>query len=507
MTSKANTTQRGTTCGVHRLGSSALAACFGLALFAACGVYPKGTCDETSTCPPDDAGSDVVNVGDAPVDAPEGCDPNADPKDAPKCVDDSFGVFVDTTGGSDSNVGTKQSPLKSINSALGKLAGKARVYVCAGTYAEHVKTITNASVFGGFACGTWAYDASKPKVAPADAGYALEVTGASGTIADIEFVAQPGTSTSVSSVAVLIANSPQLTLRRVKIEAGAALKGDDGADALSGVSTPASYDGIIGTASAGGALKSCACSTGGTSKGAKGGDPSGPEPDGATGEIAQVPPTSTGAGGTRSDCELNGTGVGRPGSDAPPASSASAPSLGTLDATGWHPGDGSAGNNGVPGQGGGGGGSYAKGMPAQNGGGGGGACGGCGGGGGGGGKGGGASIAVLSVQSTVTLQASELVTANAGAGGRGKSGMSGAGGGIHGNPGNGACAGGNGGTGGAGGAGSGGAGGLSVGVLSKGPKPTLDTTTVTNGDKGAAGAGGGGNNGPDGQKSPTLELQ
>ena len=488
-----------------------LVAVVGASCLVRCTPIP-GICDDPGSCKDTDGGADADGgPGDAPIDGyvPPGCDPLAEPKDAPKCVVDKFGVFVDATGGAETNLGTKASPVKTIATALAMRGGKPRVYVCEGSYAEHVKLTSGVAIYGGFACGTWTYSGTKAKVAPSDAGYALEVNGAMGTVADVEFVAQPGTDASRSSVAVAVTNSPQLSLRRVKVEAGAGFKGDDGADGAPGVATPASLDGIVATASAGGAAKGCTCSTGGTSKGAKGGDPTGAEPDGANGEIVQVPSTSSGAGQTRSDCEGGGPAA-KAGSDAPAVGNASAPSLGTLDATGWRPGDGSGGPNGVPGQGGGGGGSYVKGAPIVNGGGGGGACGGCGGGGGGGGKGGGASIAIISVQSTVTVQASQLVTANAGAGGTGKTGIAGgAGGGKGGVPvGSFACTGGNGGSGGAGGAGSGGAGGISVGVLSKGPKPTLDTTTtVTTGDKGTPGAGGAGNNGPDGRKAPSLELQ
>ena len=488
-----------------------LALCFGVSAAAAlsCSDFNEAAASADGGV---GDGAKLDEAGNVVTGTPAGCDASAEPKDAPKCADDSFAVFVDATNGAEGNAGTKASPVKSIGGALGKLGVKSRVYICAGTYAEHVKLTTNASLYGGFACGAWSYTGDKAKIAPADAGYALDVGAASGTVADVELVAPPGSATSVSSVAVFVANSPQLTLRRVKVQAGAGLKGDDGADAVGGVSTPAAVDGTTGSASTGGPATSCTCSTGGTSKGAKGGDTSGPTPNGGIGETAQATPTpstATGVGGTRSDCEMTIGGNGRVGSAAPPSGAAAAPSLGTLDATGWHPGDGVAGPNGIPGQGGGGGGSYTIGMPAQNGGGGGGACGGCGGGGGGGGKGGGASVAVVSVQSTVTVHASELVTANAGAGGAGKAGAGGAGGGVGGSKltGTGACNGGNGGTGGAGGAGAGGAGGLSVGVLSKGPKPTLDTTTVTTGDKGAAGAGGAGNDGPDGQKAPSFEVQ
>jgi len=74
-------------------------------------------------------------------------------KDAPKCVVSDFGVFVDGRSGADTNTGTKESPVKTIGAALGKLGGKSRVYVCDGTYGEHVKLSSAVSMYGGFVCG------------------------------------------------------------------------------------------------------------------------------------------------------------------------------------------------------------------------------------------------------------------------------------------------------------------------------------------------------------------
>lgn len=53
----------------------------------------------------------------ASVDAPLGCDASADAKDAPKCVVSEFGVFVDASGGSDTNPGTQESPMETLTAA------------------------------------------------------------------------------------------------------------------------------------------------------------------------------------------------------------------------------------------------------------------------------------------------------------------------------------------------------------------------------------------------------
>lgn len=84
------------------------------------GLEPGDAGSSGNEAAPGDGGGDVV--------VPPGCDPLAEPKDAPKCVVSDFGVFVDGAGGSDGNAGTKASPVKTLAAALSKLAGKSRVY-------------------------------------------------------------------------------------------------------------------------------------------------------------------------------------------------------------------------------------------------------------------------------------------------------------------------------------------------------------------------------------------
>ncbi|HSO40687.1 MAG TPA: DUF1565 domain-containing protein, partial [Labilithrix sp.] len=107
-------------------------ALFAAALHLHCSSDPV-SCDEAHTCGGTDGGGPEGSA-DAPVDVPKDCDAAAEPKDAPKCVVSDFGVFVDATSGSNTNPGTKDSPVKSITAALAKLAGKPRVYVCEGSY-------------------------------------------------------------------------------------------------------------------------------------------------------------------------------------------------------------------------------------------------------------------------------------------------------------------------------------------------------------------------------------
>ncbi|MDB4946157.1 MAG: Glycine-rich cell wall structural protein precursor [Labilithrix sp.] len=465
-------------------------------LVANCGS-DAATCDELRTC--GSSGTSGGPEGGADANVPDGCDAAAEPKDAPKCVVNDFGVFVDANG-NDANAGTKESPVKTITAALGKLAGKTRVYVCEGTYAEHVKLTTAVSVYGGFACGGWDYTGAKPKVAPTDVGYALEVADVASalTIVDMSFVAADAVAKGDSSVAAFAHGAGALTINRSELKAGLAQGGADGDPGVTGAPVMGDLKGNPPkTATVAGEQKVCTCTTGGTSTGAAGGGPNGAGAKGG-------PPLAGGAGGLAStDCskmEPNGIGDnGDPGTPADPGAAATA--LGKISLEGWQPGAGGDGKAGTPGQGGGGGG----GLDALNAGAGGG-CGGCGGSGGRGGKGGGASIALIAIDSKVTITDAALSASVAGdGGGGGPFGPGGAGG----TAGLALCSGGTGGKGGDGGSGGGGAGGISAAVLYKGGAPTNNNSTLTPGKAGGKGVGGtpGMNDGVEGKSADMLEVQ
>jgi hypothetical protein len=437
--------------------------------------------------------------GDGPSDAlpdvpvPPGCDAAADPKDAPKCVVSEFGVFADATAGADTNPGTKDAPVKTLAAALSKLAGKARVYVCEGTYPEHLALSTPVSLYAGFACASWSYTGAKAKVAPADAGYALEVKGASGPVilADLDVTAKDADAPGESSVAAFVLNSTNVTLRRVTLTAGNGMDGTDGTTAADFAPTNAP-DGTAGAA--GGAATpnpSCLSSIGGA--GGKDGTT-----NGAAGVVAVNPvyPTgNNGAGGTA------GPTCGIPAADGSyglaGAAGAGAATPGTLDANGWKGTDGTPGGAGGNGQGGGGGAQRVAGGVGGSGG-----PGGCGGAGGARGTAAGSSVALLVFQSPLALENTALRANDAGRGGNAANGQKAQLGNLtNASPSSvaTACAGGAGGVGGSGGGGGGGAGGLSAGILYKGTAPTVDGAStsaadtlpsVTLGKKGAAGTKG-----------------
>lgn len=475
--------------------------------FSGC-ASSAATCADDSTCPGSpnaDAGDGSVGPGDAQPDVvapPAGCDPTADPKDAPKCVVSDYGIFVDATSGLDTNAGTPDAPVRLISTALGLLKGKPRIYVCEGNYTEKVALASAVSIYGGFACKTWTYSGNKAVFKPTDTGAAITVTGTTSEVvlADLDVTAADGKSPGDSSIGIFAANASRVGLTRMKIAAGLGANGQDAADKsdFSPSSGPPGKNGTDSTAP-GQATPNPDCTT---SVGGAGGDATGDATDnGMDGKVkppSPSPASATGAGGTTGG--TCGTGNGTIGSNGAGGSTgAGATTLGTFTENGWAPTSGADGGNGVDGQGGGGGARLA-GLNI----GGAGAPGGCGGAGGGKGQGGGASIGVASFQSTLILDAvTTIATGVAGNGGRGAKGQKaqlGGTGGTFPNQSQ-ACNGGQGGIGGSGGGGGGGAGGLSVGVFYKGSPPSIggqnvsDAPTqagITLGTQGAVGAAGGG---------------
>lgn len=426
-----------------------------------------------------DGGGDGANNDGAPT-----CDPSKDPS----CVSDSTGLFVNGASGSDSNAGTKESPLKTIGAAVSKASSsKPNLYICAGTYDEPVALTSALNLYGGLSCGDWSYTGTPSVVAPSSKGFALKITSLSSaiTISDMEFDAQDATDPGESSIAVFAYQASAMTLKRVKVKAGkgaSAGAADDPPTNLFDADAGA-LTGNAASGTTGGPAKVCACKSSGTTTGGAGGAAGNPAVDGGPGTsdpVAVVQGGRTGAGGAGFNSTSGACAPGLSGSDGSASDGGAASvSNGAITSTGWTPSAGTAGGAGDPGCGGGGGGGGVAGGS------GGGGCGGCGGAGGLGGPGGGSSIAILVNQTALTVMACTLITSDAGKGGKGSTGEGGAGGGA-GNVG--ACGGGLGGNGAGGGGGAGGAGGVSVGVVYSGSAPSIDGATTTT--PGQAGAGG-----------------
>jgi len=445
---------------------------------------------------------------DADAQAPE-CDPVTD---SLHCM--TTGVFVDSVGGQDTNDGTQSSPVKTVAKALAlaKSQSKPSVFLCKGSYgAVTLNTASTAatSLYGGFDCSTWAYDQSnKTLIASLDSTPALRITGFADSIviSDLSFESKDANNPGDSSIAIFIANSQDVTLRRVTATAGAGAAGTNPGAPPTNLVTKSAAAAVDAT---GAGPTECDCTNGSKSIGGVGGNggnnpmsgqpgssnPSVGESGWGTGGAAYKagpPPTTCGPGNTGANASLGGSG------------GAGAASWGTLDADGWHPADGNPGTAGNPGQGGGGGGG---GQSTTGGGGGSGACGGCGGAGGFGGGGGGASIAVASYMSTVTITGGSFTSSAGGVGGKGGDGEVGgsgpAGGDVVAGDDGAGCKGGSGGNGAGGGGGGGGAGGLSVSILWLGGTMTRDPSTLVmmgaGGTQGMLGNPGGGGKNSSGQ--------
>ncbi len=426
--------------------------------------------------PPSGDGGDAAVV----VPPPPGCDPAADPKDAPLCVVDAFGLFVDPASGDDKNDGARATPLKTLGAAIATRTGKPRIYLCEGVAPESVKLNAPVSIFGGFRCNDWSYSGVRTTVGSPEGGYALEIdrVGAPLTIADVTFTSAPGSIDRRTSIAAFVHGCSRVELRRVELIAKAGFGGLSPARAAPG--SACQFQAQPGGGGSGGAPGACTCEGGAKSSGGGGGTFGGAMGQAGTPvRVQPVPGGATGAGGAASS-------PGKRGSDGPVGGPGrGAKCRGTLWPTGWAPCDGTPGSLAGAGQGGGGGGGSSLG------GGGGGGGGGCGGQGGAAGGGGGGSIAVASVDSALFLVSSKLASDAGGAGGEGAAGGPGGGSGAGGsgypylmeNPG------GDGGSGGEGGPGGSGAGGVSAGVVWNGVPPNILQTTIVTGAAGAAGLG------------------
>jgi hypothetical protein len=444
-----------------------------------------------------------------------------EPKDSPKCVSSDFGVFVSPNGKPD-GTGKMDDPVNSITAGLAKVGPLRRLYICDGSYPEHVVLKAAISLYGGFKCDTWAHDdAIKPVVGKiTESGYGLDVQSVSGAfdIFDLEFGAGNGDDAFPNSIAARFVGTSGATLRRVKLTARDGLPGKKGDVGVAGSTvdhtnfdgtvTPFDATGTPGTSSVQGVGKTCRCVNAPAAETTIGGSGGAPGSGAGTGGVAgapTLPPTSgdDGKGGAVNapNCGV-GDGTGHNGAaHAQAAGGPVATRLGTLSDGDWKAEPGADGATALLGQGGGGGSGQSGGAGS------GGACGGCGGFGGKAGTGGGASIALLAVASPVHITG-ELVTGKGGRGGDGGDGGDGGPGGTGGrsSSGNG-CNGGDGGKGGKGGPGSGGAGGLSVGVLTSGTPPITDGSTFTLGAFGDGGTGLSTNSGPPGIKANSASVE
>jgi len=153
-------------------GSTSLAGCSGAGgLFGSQdgGAGTGGQGGQGGTAGTDAGGSGGSGAGGGAGSDGGTCDASGAPKDNPCAIDDQYGVFIDSTGGSDdAGDGSEQNPYQTFKKGIEQAtaAGK-RLFACAVTYAESVKlTAANNGIemYGGFDCSSWAYTGDKTEV-------------------------------------------------------------------------------------------------------------------------------------------------------------------------------------------------------------------------------------------------------------------------------------------------------------------------------------------------------
>lgn len=500
-----------------------------LALAAGCAVDPFASSPEAKDAGGPNVDGGVGNDGQAPVadaapviDAalPPGCDAKKLPADDACVIDEAAAVFVSTTG-SASGDGTRAKPLASIADGitLAKLAKK-RVYVCEGSYPESVVLANGVSMFGGFDCTSWKWNASgRAKIAsPQSPAMRATSINLDTRVEGFDVVAPAGTANAPSSIGFIAATSPGVRFVHGSITAGAGFAGAPGSDAVQLANGPwvdgdaNMKDAYCGTSILcqtqhgfkNGGTNTCVGKTGYVGgAGGEGGNGGSFIDNGfqwsqqtATSVgLPQVATSATAAGSTG----VSASQVGAAGTVGTNGANGTA---GVFSASGFTPADGTAATDGAPGQGGGGGAGYGVpnsrlnayangalvyGIPGSGGG-----AGGCPGLAGSQGKGGGASVALLATDSPMTFEDSKLVASAGGAGGAAGASTAGTSGGAGGADATGyglALAGkflgASGGAGGNAGLSGQGAGGPSVGYAYHGVAPTFLSTPITFGAGGS----------------------
>ncbi len=476
-----------------------------------CGV---GECRASSTC----AGgvASCTPLPPDPIDDPDDLllDSNCDGIDGDAAI--AYFVAVD---GDDANPGTRPAPFATIQRGIQAAVSGQHVYVSQGSYNESVALKNGVSVYGGYSrANGWARSLSYVVTIFATTLSSGRMLGASGvnltessTVSDLEIVTADAPA-GVSNYGLYCSNCPGLTLRGLRVLAGAGGPGADGVAGVVGASGNNGGNGAGGTCDnarglggAGGTNPACPRAGGGggaggaegCNNGTAGGAGAIGTPGGAGGSYAQRDLCLSGCCG---DGSGNAGGTGGSGAAGADGGSGAGGSGGAVAGGYWVTTGGQDGANGAHGNGGGGGGGGGSqcGSCVDDGGGnggGGGGAGGCGGTRGTAGTGGAGSFGLFLVNSTgIVVQASSITS---GAGGSGGSGAGGGLGGGRGSRGLGATtctgeigAGGNGGLGGVGGdggAGGGGAGGPSYAVYRSGTAVNLAGNILTPGSGGAGG--------------------
>jgi hypothetical protein len=437
-------------------------------------------------------------------------------------------VFVSEIDGLDSNPGTIDLPVKTIQQGIDIATVESKdVYVAMGTYNVSTSLMIEPGVnlFGKFSgLPSWSrseenetiINGQELTVLAVDIDIETRIEGFTISSADASLPGQ-------SSYAVLIINCSQNVILRHNI-----ISSGNGGDGLDGLSGFAGQPGMSGSPGTSGVCNGTPAGTGGSGglslcgmNGGAGGNGGAMGPNAGMNGQEGVGGTAFGNGGNFGDPGQAGQAgqAGNDGSDG--MNGALTAAVISFDGNGYfipsNGYDGSSGNNGNGGGGGGGGGAQSCTFcgPGSGNGGAGGGGGGCAGGAGAGGTGGGGSFAVVVLNSNAIIERNQISSSVGGKGANGGDGGQGGDGGPGGTtpylcPGEigAGGAGGAGGKGGNGGAGSGGLGGHSVGIYISENSFVQAENNVFDAMSAVAGAGGVGGivagggfsapNGPDG---------
>jgi hypothetical protein len=408
-----------------------------------------------------DAASDAGNASDAAivdampdVPAPPGCDPKKLPSEDPCVIMEASGVFVSKSGSSQGN-GSRANPFGSIAAGIAAAkVGPKRVYVCAGSYAEAVTLENGVSVFGGFDCTTWAWNAAGrvTVAAPTSPALRADAINLPTRIEGIDVVAPAGTANAPSSIGMIANTSPGITFIHGSISAGAGYAGAAGTDAVQ-LANDVNINGWDNVKPSPCTTVFCQVQHQSTSGGTnvcvgKLGYAGGVGGEGGSGGVFSagnwIPtqPVGDGTPFVASNATTRGGVYGLApspgGAGAAGVDGVNGASIGTISVNGYGPADGTVGTDGAPGQGGGGGRGMGLGdttyfdttkvyygAPGTGGG-----AGGCPGLAGTNGRGGGASIALIASDSPMGFEDAKLTAAAGGNGGAAGASTSGTAGGL-----------------------------------------------------------------------------
>jgi hypothetical protein len=464
--------------------------------------------------------------------------------------DPAYAVFLSPDGDNE-NLGTPESPFRTLDFAMAHVAGNefvSSIYAAEGQYQGAadgaggflpINLTEGVSIYGGYETGTWRRsEGNVTRFSGSSPAAIVDGFSAETEFGSILFEGSAGSTApdgeGITSIGLLVRDSSNLVVTGCTLRGGSGGLGAVGSSGRTGNAGNDGGTGGIGEIDSSGTCASNPAPSSGTpgssscgSTGGTGGRGARSNNTGATGAAGAGPGAGGGgAGGSGGDDNWLGdpTSSGDPGASGGPGGPGLEGATGTsgtaddgrFNADGiWVAAGGAVGASGLAagGAGGGGGGGGATGdcggfignCDGYGGSGGGGGGGGCGGVGGTGGGGGGGSYGVFSVDSVFLVRHSTLVSGTGGAGGNGGPGGSGGRGGDPGMGGISSCNGGTGGRGGLGGPGGdggqggGGAGGASYPAVSVRSIVTIEDTELR--------VGTGGGPGNDAEAGPVGEVR